>query len=119
MKLLAILVGAKSTPACLDAARTAAHSLPHAEIAALHVVVDPETMIAASEEIELQRLRAGKEGSARQRADASDIAEQVLEEAVFAAQRRRLVVDRIDLRDALESRLLDSRDIAGLVEVDV
>ncbi|WP_019831362.1 universal stress protein [Sphingomonas sp. PR090111-T3T-6A] len=71
MKLLAILVGAKSTPACLDAARTAAHSLPHAEIAALHVVVDPETMIAASEEIELQRLRAGKEGSARQRADAT------------------------------------------------
>ena len=74
MKLLAILVGARGTPACLDAAALAARSLPYATIEALHVTVDPEHMIAASEEIELQRLRARDEGSAEQRAQAAHTA---------------------------------------------
>jgi nucleotide-binding universal stress UspA family protein len=74
MKLLAILVSAKSAPACLDAATQAARSLPHASIKALHVTVDPEHMVAASEEIELQRLRARAEGSAVQRAEATHAA---------------------------------------------
>ena len=70
MKLLAILVGAHSTPACLDAAAVAAHALPSPTVEALHVVVDPERIVAASEEIEFQRLRERDEGTAQERADA-------------------------------------------------
>lgn len=70
MKLLAILVGAQSAPACLDAASVAAQSLASATVEALHVVVDPEQIIASSEEIEFQRLREVREGTAEQRADA-------------------------------------------------
>lgn len=71
MRLLAILTGARSTPSCLDAAAIAARSLGSgASIEALHVMVDPEQMIAASEEINLQRLRERDEGTAHQRATA-------------------------------------------------
>ena len=51
MKLLAILVGAKSAPACLDAAAAAARTLGGSSIEALNIVVDPEHIIAPSEEI--------------------------------------------------------------------
>lgn len=71
MRLLAILVGAKSAPACLDAATLAARALERSSIEALHVIVDPDHMIAASEEIALQQFRAVEEGTARQRAQAT------------------------------------------------
>ena len=71
MKLLAVIVGADSTAACLDAAALAARSLGNASIEALDVVVDPEHLIAASEEIEFQRMRERDEGTAQQRADAA------------------------------------------------
>ena len=71
MRLLAILTGARSTASCLDAATIAARSLGNgASIEALHVMVDPEQMIAASEEINLQRLRERDEGTAQERASA-------------------------------------------------
>lgn len=72
MRLLAILVGAKSAPACLDAAALAACALDHASVEALHVIVDPDRLIAASEEIALQQFRAFEEGTARQRAQATE-----------------------------------------------
>ncbi len=71
MRLLAILVGAKSAPACLDAATLAARALEQASVEALHAIVDPDYMIAASEEIALQQFRAFEEGTARQRAEAT------------------------------------------------
>ena len=71
MRLLAILVGAKSAPACLDAATLAAHALDHASVEALHVIVDPDHMIAASEEIAIQQFRVIEEGTAWQRAKAT------------------------------------------------
>lgn len=70
MKVLAILVGADSTPACLNAASIVATSLDHPKVEALHVIVDPEKIIVASEEVEFQRLREGQEGTAKARADA-------------------------------------------------
>lgn len=70
MKLLAILVGAHSAPACLDAAALAASSLKSPSVEALHVIVDPAKIIAPSEEIEFQRLRERTEGTAEQRASA-------------------------------------------------
>ena len=74
MRLLAILVGAKSAPACLDAAVLAARAFDHPSVEALHVIVDPDHMIAASEEIALQRFRAIEEGTAQQRAQATEAA---------------------------------------------
>lgn len=71
MKILAILVGAETTPACLDAAKLAATALNDPEIEALHVVVDPDKLIAASEEVDFQRLRERDEGTAQQRAEAT------------------------------------------------
>ena len=74
MKLLAVIVGADSAAACLDAAVLAAKSLGNASIEALNVVVDPEQIIAASEEIEFQRLRERDEGTAQERAKAAQAA---------------------------------------------
>ncbi len=74
MKLLAVIVGADSAAACLDAAVLAAKSLGDASIEALNVVVDPEQIIAASEEIDFQRLREHDEGTAQERADAAHTA---------------------------------------------
>ena len=74
MKLLAVIVGAESAAACLDAATLAARSLGNASVEALNVVVDPEHIIAASEEIEFQRLSEHDEGTASQRADAAHAA---------------------------------------------
>lgn len=70
MKVLAILVGANSTAACLNAATIAARSLDGPKVEALHVIVDPEKIAVASEEIEFQRLREAQEGTAAARADA-------------------------------------------------
>jgi nucleotide-binding universal stress UspA family protein len=70
MKLLAILVGARSTPSCLDAATAAAGALRGATVEALHVLVDPDRIVASSDEIEFQRMRLLDEGSARERAAA-------------------------------------------------
>jgi nucleotide-binding universal stress UspA family protein len=74
MKLLAILVGAKSAPACLDAAAAAARTLGDSSIEALNIVVDPEHIVAPSEEIEFQRLREMREGKAHERAAATHAA---------------------------------------------
>lgn len=68
MKLLAILTGPDSTPACLDAAMLAAQAFPGAMIEALHVIVDPDHIVAAAEEIDFQKLREATEGTAQERA---------------------------------------------------
>ncbi|MGV7120997.1 universal stress protein [Sphingopyxis sp. 550A] len=70
MRLLAILTGAASAPACLDAAVVASRSLGGASIEALHVVVDPEHLVVAPEEIDIQLLRERWEGTAQERAQA-------------------------------------------------
>jgi len=74
MRLLAILVGAKSAPACLDAAAVAARTLGDGAIEALNVLVDPEQIVAPSEEVEFQRLRERREGKAQERAAATHAA---------------------------------------------
>lgn len=70
MRILAVLTGAASVPAALDAAELAASALAGASIEALEVVVDPEHMVAASEEVSLQRLREMREGPPVERARA-------------------------------------------------
>jgi nucleotide-binding universal stress UspA family protein len=66
-KLLAVIAEAATAPACLDAAEAAAEVLGNATIEALHVVVDPDYLAAAPEEISLQQLRIRHEGSAGER----------------------------------------------------
>src|SRR3546814_10002282 len=58
-------------------------------------------------------------GRARARcADGADIAEDILEEAAFAAERRRLVAFGADLADQLEPGAIDRGDIARFIEAD-
>ena len=74
MKLLAILPEAAAVAACLDATVAAARVDRDATIETLHVVVDPDKLIRASEEIEIQRLRERNEGTANERAEAAHAA---------------------------------------------
>lgn len=67
MKILAVITAAETAHACLDAALVAASVDPMASIEALHVVVDPEQLVTSTEEIQIQRLREVREGSARER----------------------------------------------------
>ncbi|MCJ8143423.1 universal stress protein [Ancylobacter sp. A5.8] len=64
------MTSAASVPAALDAAALAASALAGASIEALDVVVDPGHMMASSEEVSIQQLRALREGSAQERAQA-------------------------------------------------
>ncbi|URW74872.1 universal stress protein [Sphingomonas donggukensis] len=69
-RLLAVLTDPATTIACLDAAALAAPALPGCAIEALHVDVDPDRIVAAPEEIDFQRLRDAREGTATERAEA-------------------------------------------------
>lgn len=73
-KLLAVIAEAATTPACLDAAEAAARVIKDATIEALHVVVDPEHIISASEELAFQQLRVRYEGTAQEREAATHAA---------------------------------------------
>lgn len=73
-KLLAVIAEAATTPACLDAAEAAAGVIRDAAIEALHVVVDPERIICASEELAFQQLRVKYEGTAQEREAATHAA---------------------------------------------
>ncbi|WP_454887889.1 universal stress protein [Sphingomonas oryzagri] len=74
MKILAVITRADTVHACLDAAATASVGLPGVKIEALHTIVDPMKLVAASEEIQLQRLRERDEGTAEQKAQACQTA---------------------------------------------
>src|SRR6185436_8557353 len=50
--------------------------------------------------------------------DGADVAEQLVEEAALASQRRSLAIGRIDRRDQLLAGLVDANHVAGLVEAD-
>lgn len=74
VKLLAVIAEAATAPACLDAAEAAAHAIHDASIEALHVVVDPEYLITAPEEIAIQQLRDRYEGTPKDREAATHAA---------------------------------------------
>jgi nucleotide-binding universal stress UspA family protein len=74
MKILAILTDADTVRPCLDAAVMAARINAAAIVEALHVVVDPERLVASTEEIQIQRLREAQEGTARDKASAAQAA---------------------------------------------
>lgn len=65
-EVLALLPDPATARLCLDIAEDAAHAI-HGTMAVAHVGADPERMIAAPEEIDLQMLRDLEEGSPRQR----------------------------------------------------
>lgn len=71
VKILAIIAEPSTVPACLDAAEAAACRVPNARLEALHVIVDPKSLIVASEEIAFQQLREREEGTAQERAAAT------------------------------------------------
>lgn len=64
--VLALLPDPATVRSCLDIAEDAARAI-HGTMAAAHVGADPEKMIAAPEEIDLQMLREHDEGSPRER----------------------------------------------------
>ncbi|MBP2449014.1 universal stress protein [Rhizobium leguminosarum] len=64
--VLALLPDPAIARSCLDIAEDAADAI-HGTMAAAHVGADPEKMIAAPEEIDLQLLREHDEGSPRER----------------------------------------------------
>lgn len=64
--VLALLPDPATARICLDIAEDAARAV-HGTMAAAHIGADPERMIAAPEEIDLQLLRELKEGSPRER----------------------------------------------------
>ena len=70
IKILSVIVGADSTATCLNAAVLAAQSVGDCTIEALNVVVDPGLLVAASEEVDMQRLREHWEGTASERSAA-------------------------------------------------
>lgn len=67
VKILAVVAESATAAACLDAAEAAAHAIHDATVEALHVVVDPDHLIVASEEIAFQHLRERHEGTAKER----------------------------------------------------
>jgi nucleotide-binding universal stress UspA family protein len=70
MRILAVLAEARTAEACLEGAWAAAQVDPDTVIEALHVKVDPDKLVGASEEIAIQRLRERNEGTAEDRARA-------------------------------------------------
>lgn len=74
VRLLAVIAEAATARACLDAATAAGHAIHDASIEALHVVVDPDHLITAPEEIAIQHLRDRHEGTARDREAATHAA---------------------------------------------
>jgi nucleotide-binding universal stress UspA family protein len=74
MKILAVITAADTAHACLNAALVASAVDRSASIKALHVVVDPDHLVASTEEIQLQRLRQIDEGNSRERERAAQAA---------------------------------------------
>lgn len=74
MRIVAVITDADSAQSCLDAAALAARVDNFAIVDAIHVVSDPDTVVAASEELELQRLREPAEGTPAQRAEGARLA---------------------------------------------
>lgn len=74
MKITAIITAAATVRFCLDAAIMAARAENDSKIDALYVVVDPDKLVTASEEIQFQRLREAREGTAAERAEAAHAA---------------------------------------------
>lgn len=68
-KILAIIAEPTTVPACLEAAEAAASRLTNATVEALHVMVDPQSIISADEEVAFQQLRERFEGTAKERAE--------------------------------------------------
>lgn len=71
LRILALLPEARCAPAALEAAAAAARIDPGASITALHVLTDPLRLHGSEEEIAFQRLREPIEGTAEDRARAT------------------------------------------------
>lgn len=64
--VIALLAEIDTATICLDMAEQAARAI-HRDVAAVHVGVDPTTLIASAEEIDIQWLRQKREGPVRER----------------------------------------------------
>jgi enolase len=65
--VVAVIEEAATAQRCLAVAQRAAQLTNSLSLSALHICVDPAKLIAAAEEIDLQRMRALNEGTAQQR----------------------------------------------------
>jgi nucleotide-binding universal stress UspA family protein len=68
-EVVAIIEEAASTQRCLDVARQAVAASKTLSLTALHICADPEKLVGAAEEIDLQMLRERREGTAQERMD--------------------------------------------------
>jgi enolase len=66
-EVVAVVEEAATAQRCLTVAQRAAQRVNSLSLAALHICVDPAKLVAAAEEISLQKMREMKEGSAKQR----------------------------------------------------
>lgn len=66
--VIAVLTDAANTPVCLEAAAAAGRHHSSVHLRAVHVSVDPDRIVEAAEELDFQRLRETREGSAADRA---------------------------------------------------
>jgi enolase len=65
--VIAVIEEASTARRCLTVAQRAAQLAGNAPLSALHICVDPAKLIAAAEEIDLQKMREKQEGTAQER----------------------------------------------------
>lgn len=65
--VVAVIEEASTARRCLTVAQLAAQLAGNVPLAALHICVDPAKLIAAAEEIDLQKMRELREGTAQER----------------------------------------------------
>ncbi len=66
-KVIAVIEEASTARRCLTLAQQAASIDSTLSLTALHICVDPDKLIAAAEEIDIQKMREFREGTARER----------------------------------------------------
>jgi len=108
--VVALLAEADTAAVCLDMAEQAARAI-HGNAAAVHIGVDPTTLIASAEEVDIQWLRQAREGPVRERF--MRIAAEFDRWKSLKADRADVAYhDRAgDIREGLESRVCRDADL--------
>jgi enolase len=66
-RIIAVIEEPETARRCLTVALRAARLIGNPQLSALHICVDPETLVSAAEEIDLQKMRTLTEGTAKER----------------------------------------------------
>jgi len=110
-EVVAVIEEASSARRCLTVAQRAAQLDPALSLSALHICVDPARLIAAAEEIDLQKMRELTEGTAQERLAQ---ARRVFESWVAASGARVRWLEHVG---GVTSSLLDEIKDAALIAI--